>query len=517
VPIATKTVKGTKYLYFTYYDENNKKIEVYCGPEREPESMKIAKQHEREHLKSHIRSFQRRLDEITIEEEREKESLSTPDQVLKTIPLGYDEQDSERLRLEREFNPIIKDEPKLDRYVSYVGNREAPFLRLFRYKDAFGFDFARLFIKRFRLNTEDYIFDPFMGMGSTLYAAMLEEVPSIGVDKLPIAAFVAQTVPLFLKVQKGQIRKTFERIKGKVDRAQPCGIAEDVPIMGIAFSKEKLERLRKWKTVIEQLDSPLCELFRLLFLSIIEETSYSSKDGQVLRIKKNKKVSDPDEALARNVEMAEDDMRRIGWFFSNLNGVTAEILPEAKEGSTLDLSNVHFKKKPTAIITSPPCLDRYDYTRTYVLELCFHFVSSQAELRRIGQSILRSHIESVVTPEEKSNHPAVQEVIRELARKELNNRRIPYMIIAYFNDMQKVIREWHRILSKGGKVAMVVDNVRFEGEVIPVDLILTDMAIQEGFKAEQILVTRYKGNSSQQMGKYGRVPMRVSVVVWQKL
>jgi site-specific DNA-methyltransferase (cytosine-N4-specific) len=214
--------------------------------------------------------------------------------------------------------------------------------------------------------------------------------------------------------------------------------------------------------------------------------------------------------------MAEDDVRRIGWFFSNLNGATAEILPEAKEGSTLDLSNVHFKKEPTAIITSPPYLNRYDYTRTYVLELCFHFVSSQSELKKIRQSILRSHIESVISPEEKSDHPAVQEVLRALEKKELNNPRIPLMITAYFNDMHKAIREWYRILAKGGKVAIVVDNVRFEGEVIPVDLILTDMAIQEGFKAEQILVTRYKGNSSQQMGKYGRVPMRESVIVWQK-
>jgi len=82
--------------------------------------------------------------------------------------------------------------------------------------------------------------------------------------------------------------------------------------------------------------------------------------------------------------------------------------------------------------------------------------------------------------------------------------------------MQKVIREWYRVLAPKAKVAMVVDNVRFEGELVPVDLILSDMAEAVGFKVEEVIVTRYKGNSSQQMKKYGRVPVRESVVIWEK-
>jgi len=90
------------------------------------------------------------------------------------------------------------------------------------------------------------------------------------------------------------------------------------------------------------------------------------------------------------------------------------------------------------------------------------------------------------------------------------------MLTAYFVDMRKVIGEWARVLSPGAKVAMVVDNVRFEGELVPVDLVLSEMAEDVGFQVEQVLIARYKGNSSQQMGKYGRVPVRESVVIWQK-
>lgn len=61
-----------------------------------------------------------------------------------------------------------------------------------------------------------------------------------------------------------------------------------------------------------------------------------------------------------------------------------------------------------------------------------------------------------------------------------------------------------------------MDNVRFEGELVPVDLVLCEMAETVGFKVKQTIVTRYKGNSSQQMGKYGRVPVRESIIIWQK-
>ena len=185
-------------------------------------------------------------------------------------------------------------------------------------------------------------------------------------------------------------------------------------------------------------------------------------------------------------------------------------------GDTRDLSNIDFKNKPTIIITSPPYANRYDYTRTYSLELCFHFVKNFEELKAIRFGILRSHIESKIHDGEVPNHPAVKEAVEALLGKKLNNKKIPSMITTYFIDMEKAINEWFRVLDNGAKVALVVDNVRFEGELIPVDLILSEIAEEAGFKAKEVIVARYKGNSSQQMKKYGRVPVRESIIIWGK-
>ena len=422
---------------------------------------------------------------------------------------------TDRQRLEAKYAPLLREEPRLGKLVSYVGNKKVPILRLYRYKEAFAYSFVDSFISRFRLDRDDYILDPFCGMGTTLFTASLKGIPSIGIDKLPVPAFVARTLPLFYhSLRPGQVAATFEAIKPKFQDAPPADVALDVAIMGVGIPPDTLLALRKWKRVIDDLPIPMRDVFLLLFFAILEPCSYTAKDGQFLRLRRDKIVGDPGEQLQYKVGEVERDVqlaRDLGW-----NDATQ--LPEVILGDTRDLSDIAFARAPTAIITSPPYPNRYDYTRTYSLELCFHFVSDFPALKALRHSILRSHIEAKVHADERPPHESVREVVDFLIerRKQINNPKIPDMLTGYFVDMERAIREWARILAPGAKVALVVTNVRFEGELLPVDLVLSEIAESVGFRVEEIIVARYKGNSSQQMGKYGRVPVRESVVVWSK-
>jgi len=82
--------------------------------------------------------------------------------------------------------------------------------------------------------------------------------------------------------------------------------------------------------------------------------------------------------------------------------------------------------------------------------------------------------------------------------------------------MHRAIREWRRVLAPGAQVVLVVGNVRFEGYMLPVDLILSEMAEAEGFQIVEIIVTRHKNNSAQQMARFGRFPARESILFWKK-
>ncbi|MBV6442918.1 MAG: hypothetical protein DYG98_26485 [Haliscomenobacteraceae bacterium CHB4] len=421
-----------------------------------------------------------------------------------------------RTKLERKYADRLYENLKIGSLVSYQGNKNLPLLRLYRYKEAFSYQFVRDFFNEFNISKKDYVFDPFCGMGTTLFTSCINGISSIGTDKLPTGVFIAQTLPQLLTLEPGSILKAYEEAKRRLPDAQEAEIAEDVRIMKIAFSPENLSALRKWKTVISESPQPFKDVLGLLYLSVIEHCSYTSKDGQFLRYLPQKEIFTPVELLDKKVVEAEQDLlslQKLGW-----NKFPS--YPDVFQGDTRDLSDIPFKREPTFILTSPPYANRYDYTRSYSLELCFNFVNNFDELKKLRFGILRSHIESKEEEGDSSPHEALTEILENLYRKhqiqKLNNDRIPIMLLAYFVDMHKVIKEWYRICARDSVVAMVVDNVRFEGEHVPVDLILSDLAEREGFDVEKIIVARYKGNSSQQMGKYGRFPVRESITVWRK-
>jgi site-specific DNA-methyltransferase (cytosine-N4-specific) len=120
-----------------------------------------------------------------------------------------------------------------------------------------------------------------------------------------------------------------------------------------------------------------------------------------------------------------------------------------------------------------------------------------------------------------NTNPALQEIMAAIRtrgdRGELNNQGVIRMVEGYFTELAFVIYELFRVCHPGAHVAIVNDNVRYGGEIIPVDLIMTDLAADFGFHPEAIYVLpQRKGNSSQQMGKYGREANRKSITIWVK-
>ncbi len=90
------------------------------------------------------------------------------------------------------------------------------------------------------------------------------------------------------------------------------------------------------------------------------------------------------------------------------------------------------------------------------------------------------------------------------------------MIRGYFEDIYLTFKELYKVVKRGGKMSFVVGNVRYSGVTIPVDTLLAEIAEDVGFSLEKIIVARYRGNSPQQMGKFGREPSRESIIIWRK-
>jgi DNA modification methylase len=184
------------------------------------------------------------------------------------------------------------------------------------------------------------------------------------------------------------------------------------------------------------------------------------------------------------------------------------------------------------IVTSPPYCNRYDYTRTYALELALLGVGER-ELVDLRQQMLSCTVENrakdLLDLNPRWTEPVratdrqelLQVILRYLedlkAQKVLNNNGIPRMVRGYFCEMACVIAECARVLKPGAPLFMVNDNVRYAGASISVDMILSHVAEQLGFEVEKILILpNGKGNSSQQMGEHGRDALRKCVYVWRR-
>ena len=429
-----------------------------------------------------------------------------------------------REALEARYLPCFDEQLRLRQLVTYVPNKKAPIHRWFQYKEGFSYQLVEMFLHEFEADPVRHrILDPFVGCGTMPLVAKQMGFGAWGIDILPVAVFVAQ-----VKLRGPEIYD-LARLRSEIDRLlavpfHPSSLSapQGVRIIRLAYKPETLEQILFLKEEIQQIDDgPIREFLLLGLMSTLESVSYTSKDGQYLRLRKDKKIPDVRDVLRSRLEMMYVDL--VGKQAQLKLPGLAETPSEGHGDRRCYVAEADARLFVTSyddyadiVITSPPYLNRYDYSRIYSLELCLQFVDEFEELKHIRHSLLRSHIESRESPTDDVHHPALLEILSNLAGQDLNNPRIPVMIKGYFEDMNRVLGQLAQVCRPEARVALVVANARFHGELIPVDLLLSDLAAEAGFEVERIIITRYKGNSSQQMGRFGRVAVRESVAIWRK-
>ena len=288
-------------------------------------------------------------------------------------------------------------------------------------------------------------------------------------------------------------------------------VPEDIVLLGRAFEPDVLRQLWSLSDAIRGEPAPHVRALSLLALfSILERSGRALKDGNSIKIVDKKKLLAPLEGF-RNAaaKIAADIRSEEAWLRQACRQNV--ILADARR---LPLRRGRFD----ALITSPPYLNRYDYVRLYSMEEAFGFGRNNAELIALRKAQFRGHVETTYPDHSfRDLSAAAREVCENLRGRRLNNRKILDMVAGYFEDLEAVVRQSRRVLREGAPTAWVVGNVVHGDEHIPVDYFLADALERNGFVVEAILVTRFKGNSSQHMARHGRYPVRESIVVARRL
>lgn len=440
--------------------------------------------------------------------------------------------------------------------VSFQANKDEPIYRWFKYKEGFSSTLVKYFLTEYGKKAGKLL-DPFAGAGTTLFAGQELGWKSYGVEILPVGVFVMQTREALNDIDTNKLRSTIKNLWAKLAKIGSYDThINHITITKDAFSDETEILLNKYLTYCSNLkDKKIQTVLRFAAFSVLEEISFTRKDGQYLRWDYRSKRNLPGKPfdIGKIYSFEEAMNRKLSQIISDLSGNTTNSLFEALENKPIVRHSVKIiegsclEELPKIeddffdfIVTSPPYCNRYDYTRTYALELVF-LGNDNDEVRNLRQSMLSCTVENKEKVDhlqqfyksigkEKTfdrvlevynNSKAMMEVNSVLdglnKLEKLNNNNIARMVRNYFLEMCFVIYEMARITKSGAYCVMVNDNVRYGGEEVPVDLILSEFAENFGFNINKIFVLpRGKGNSSQQMGNYGRTEVRKCVYLWQK-
>lgn len=469
-----------------------------------------------------------------------------------------------RQELEERYWPITEVTERFNRQsVSYQLSKKDCLHRWLKYKEGFSAELVRLLLDDFHLQKGDIVADPFMGSGTTALVSILNGYNSLGFDILPMSKISIKAKTAVYEYDVAELQRILDDLSDSDIPDAFEGNTPEISITKDGYPKETSRELAFYKEYFQ--NAPYSDvaktLIELCTLNSLERISYSAKDGQYLRWDyRCPKIVEAAEARARAGRkpfVVKLDKGILPTFKETLTEELTSVIEDIKylqknkpisldarcnyiEGSALyELPKIE-NNTVSAVISSPPYCNRYDYTRTYAMELAY-LGASEDEVRQLRQDLLSCTVENRpkikilkdfynhIGQQERfdniiniaSNNDALQEINDALCRRnldgEINNKGVLKMVDGYFTELTFLFAELFRVCKPGAHIAFVNDNVRYAGEVIPVDYLTTNLAEQVGFTPIKIYTLKQqKGNSSQQMKKYGRIALRKSITIWRK-
>ena len=426
----------------------------------------------------------------------------------------------EPVRLEK-YDRLHIERTDLRRSVTFQINKALPIHRWYSFSQGFSEPLVLNLFDELALRASMTVLDPFAGAGTTLLTCKRANLGSIGVEISPFLSWVTK-----LKVNPWKV----ERIRSLLQMAETTnplpGDAEGLMFLSYltkAYAPKILAQLVGMNRWIDELDVTTHDkaFLHLGLVSILEEVSQIRKHGSHYRYM----LKTENAGLQRlNTQMISPDQDVMLQYRQRLRQMLADVESSGLLGHDPrcqvicgDARNIPIASSSIdGVITSPPYLNRNVYLAQQKAEMSFlHMVESYEGYRSLVRRTFRSHVEADFDLHPSSKFPEVRKILDAISLTENNNPKIPHMIAGYFEDMDAVLSELSRVMKPGAMAAFVVGNSRWGGVVVPVDHILLMIAERHNFEPIKILVTREKGNSPQQMRKYGRIPVRESVVLFR--
>jgi len=374
--------------------------------------------------------------------------------------------------------------------------REQPVHRWFWFPQSFSPQLIDEVLREFPISSAGRILDPFVGAGTTVLRALELGYAADGNDLSPLSLFVSR-----VKLASYDRAMLEASLKAVLERYRPIkDDGEHTERIRQAFTPEELAHLNGLRHQIDALPQPAADFFRLV----------------LLRVRQSLSRARPGSGWLRWVEREDQSQFVRERFLQQARLHLADVASAARPPAQIlcsDARQLNGLQGPyDLIITSPPYPNRHDYSRVFHIEPLSIGVTED-EIKNFRYSSIRSHVEAKEPPLNPNGYIPPPSLLALLDRLPANaDPRVRPLLSGYFEDMYLTLRALHQYLKPEAICAFVVGNVRHAGLMVPVDEILAEVGQSAGYRFVTTWVARLRGNSAQQMKRFGVEPARESIV-----
>jgi DNA modification methylase len=409
-------------------------------------------------------------------------------------------------------NLTLFDLPKTNEEANKINSLDLPIHDWYRFVLSFPPHLVREYLKKFGLNDQSTILDPFCGTGTTIVECKKNGIPAIGIEALPMPHF-ASMVKTDWKIDPGHLRDHAKRV---AERAIAClrkDKIQDEPMVGKSYDHDSLHMLppESEKLLLKNSISPIPLHKTLVLLDAIrsdDETKF--RNHELLALAKALVTTIGNLRFGPEVGLGiiKQDAPVIKSWLANVETMARDLAMVSKQAKTRseayqgDSRNVNLilrSNQVDGVFTSPPYPNEKDYTRTTRLEtVLLGFIHNLYELRSLKKGLVRSNTRGVYKADEDdrwvSNNTEVCKIAAEIERRriELNKtsgfERLYHRVTTlYFGGIAQHLASLRSVLRPGGFLGYVVgDQASYLRVMIRTGHLIAEIADSLGYEVESI-------------------------------
>jgi DNA modification methylase len=437
---------------------------------------------------------------------------------------------------------LLADAGSQQEWGTFKDSLRAPIHNWFTYPAGFSYKAVEFSLKQGGIGAGDFVYDPFMGTGTTNLTAKCLGVNSYGVEAHPFVFRVART-KLNWEIDEKQVVKALQDIHDFVQR-QRAELSDQInAVIEAAFpelvlkcySAEVLFDLFLLREAIRTANVAV-ELADFLFVgltSLLRQVSAVATGWPYIAPNKPKNSGQQKDALA-------EFSAQVARMLRDLQTTVKQARRDALDSQHLifnadcrDTAQLIPAESAAQVFTSPPYLNNYDYADRTRLELYFF-----GEAKTWGDitKLVRDRLITSATTQINRDDPRyqltqqlkeaapdiytfLQEAVAQLGALRLTKggkKSYDHLVSGYFNDLFLVLKDAYRVLQKGRKAVFVLGDSAPYGVYIPTDELIGKLGLAIGFSGYEVEVLRTRGGKWKDNPQRHDVQLRESIVTLTK-